>query len=244
MSRLVDHSNLTEEELNRLFDIYDSATRLLLSYRLILSRLENFSRLWLPGRTISFLVVNGGRGDLSRVIATWAEQRKTDVQILSIDSSARAVSLAKTHHENTPSIVFDHKELTDPVFLEAHKFDYVVSADIFYQTGTLSPALILKKTNFLARRGLVLSDWRQGSTLKIMRGVLLSLLKNENIEAELSSALKKSYSINQIKSFLKETELDYLSLNSYFGLRFILSGERGLVSQPAVKAWPLAAEPS
>jgi len=116
--------------------------------RVILNFIKAASSTWTPFRPITFLELRCGRGDLSANLVRWAKAKGFDVRVFSVDECPAVVELARDYYGSIPEITFDVRFLTDPRFLEAQQFDYVISSSVLHTLDTESAVRVLKPPTF------------------------------------------------------------------------------------------------
>ncbi len=224
----IDKPDTPEETIARVFEFLAFLNGGIGGTRVILNFLKEASQNWPAHRTITLLELRCGRGDLSAAIVRWARKKKIDVRILAIDDCPAVVSLAKEYYGSYKEITFDNRLLSDPRFLEAQKFDYVISASALHSVETTEAIRLLKMANMLAKRGVVFGDWLRDIRAWLWMQIFPRFWEEPAIKHDAALAIKKGFTPFELKKMAKEAGVEYLTTKLHFGYRFSLSGERAL----------------
>ena len=222
----IELPDLPEEDLEKSLSFIEMLNHWTGGNEIILNFFEHSARRWATAETISILEIGCLRGELSRTLTDWFRMRKIGVRIFSIDENPRLIEMARKKSMGYNEITHDTKSLRDPQFLHAQQFDYVISAQALHREKTADAILYLKKMNFLARRGLIISDWTRDIRALTWMTVFSWFVRNDAIQAGAQLAIKKGFSNKEIKKMSKEAGVEYLEHHLHFGYRFSLCGER------------------
>ncbi len=228
----LDDPALPDKELNRLLSFIDVLSHWTGGNEIVLNFLEAASVRWLPGDTITFLDVGCMSGDLARSIVDWGRFKKVNLRVLSIDNNPRFLEFAKAHSIGYPEITYDMRRLDDSVFLQAQQFDYVVTSLALHRESWADARLMMKKINFLAKRGVLISDWLRDVRALLWVGLFSCFTRNEFTRLEMNTAIKKGFTTTEVRKMADDCGLSYANLHKNFGYRFSLAGERALVMAP------------
>lgn len=225
----IDMPDLSDQELSRVYAFIESVNHKFNSHKIVLDFLKRCSKRWHPHQTLSILDINCGRGDLSCEIVKWARRRGQDIRILAVDRYGRIVQLAKETHTNYPEITFDLREMSDPLFLQAQQFDYVVSHLTLHHFEDPQIISFIKIIDRLAKRGLILTDWRRDVRAKLLMASFASFLGEKVIQNDGPLAIQKGFTLNEVRGFLKQAGLSFTRVAPHYGFRFSFSGERAYI---------------
>jgi 2-polyprenyl-3-methyl-5-hydroxy-6-metoxy-1,4-benzoquinol methylase len=234
----IEEPSISDKELNRLLSFIDVLNHWTGGNDIALRFLESCAERWLPGDTITFLDVGCLRGDLSRSLVDWGRTNKINMRVLAIDHNPRFIELAKTLSLGYPEITFDARRLDDPVFLLAQQFDYVVSLLALHRESNTDARAMLKKISMLAKRGVMVNDWLRDLRALLWVSVFSWFTRDDAIRYGAQVAIKKGFTMSEVKKMADDAGLAYMSLQKNFGYRFTLAGERGLVSSPRLVSVP------
>ena len=238
MKEPIDDPNISDRDLNRLFDFHAFCGRRLGGDKIILERFEDWAERWMPQAPITILELHCGRGDLSRAIVRWARRNNIDVQLLGVDFSERAIHLAREHHHGFKELVFETKNPKDSFFFHAQQFDYVISSLALHRAdGDDAVIAQLKTMNLLAKRGVIVCDWLRDPRAVAWMGFAGKFFRNAAVSAEISAAIHRGFTVDEIASLAEKAGLNYARVQKHFGYRFSLSGERGVVLSPQLNPW-------
>jgi SAM-dependent methyltransferase len=187
-------------------------------------------RRWAGGVTV--LDLGCGTGALSIAVAKWAAREKLDVRIHGTDSNPALVELARENGRRWPGMTFEARSLSDPFFLRAQQFDYVVSAYALHRQNGADAATFLKVANRQAKIGFVVCDWMRDVRAGLFHPLLASLVGGQVAGDAMSVAVKRGFSVDEINALREEAGLDGSVAKPHFGLRFTIEAERALVLDP------------
>jgi hypothetical protein len=114
----------------------------------------------------------------------------------------------------------------------AQQFDYVVSSLALHRESTVDAQLMIKRINLLAKRGILISDWLRDVRALLWVTMFSYFTRDQNVRYSAQVAIKKGFTMNEIRGLAKGAALNYATLQKNFGYRFSLAGERGLVTSP------------
>lgn len=234
----IDKPDTEMDQLERAFEFFGFLNGGLGGNRVILNFLKAASVSWPERRTMTFLELRCGRGDLSASVVRWAHSRKINVQILAVDECPSVIELAKSHHGNISEITFDIRYLTDPRFLEAQQFDYVISSSVLHALDSADVIKALKTSNLLAKRGLVFSDWLRDMRAWMWMQALSRFWGDEIVIHDGLLGIRKGFTMTELEHLARSAGLDFVALRRHLGYRFSLAGERGLVLSPKMLSNP------
>ncbi len=234
----IDKPDTPEESLLRVFDFWGFLNGALGGHRVILNFLREASSHWPANRPISILELRCGRGDLSAAIVRWARKKKIEVRILAVDECPSVVNLAKEYHESYREITFDSRLLSDPCFLEAQQFDYVVTASALHSFESTEAVRLLKIANLLAKRGLICCDWLRDIRAWGWMQIFSRFWAEAVVLHDAPLAVRKGFTSAEIKKMAQQAGVEYAGLKLHFGYRFSLSGERALALSPELLTIP------
>lgn len=225
----VDAPDVSDEDLSCYFDFHHFLGRRLGGYGAVAAFLEACSARWEPGQPISILDLRCGRGDLDRAIVQWGRRRKADIHVLAVDRYENVIQMAREHHGALKEIVFETRDLRDPLFLQAQQFDYVIASHIFHLEKDEHLLSLLKMVNRLAKRGIFVLDWlRDVRGWWWMKG-LSRLWGCELVLHDAPLSIERGFLVKEWEALAKDAGLEYARSQKHLGYRLSLSGERGLV---------------
>lgn len=223
----VDRHDVTDEQLNALFDFSDGVARWLRGYAPVLGFLRQAAGRW--NGPVSILDLGCGRGALSRAIVEWAHARRLDVKVNGADRYGRVVHLARDRHKGVADLTFDTRDLNDPLYLQAQQFDYVVSAYALHREPDDRTQLFLKTANRLARRGVIVVDWLRDARAAFYLSRLARFSKDAVMSEEASLAVARGFTRREADQLRNDAGLDFAEVRAHVGYRFSIAGERALV---------------
>ena len=223
----IDRHDVTDDQLNALFDFSDGVARRLRGFSPVLSFLRGAAGRW--NGPVSILDLGCGRGALSRAIVDWAHRRRLDVKVNGADRYGRVIHLARDRHKGIADLTFDTRDLNDPLYLQAQQFDYVVSAYALHREPDDRTQLFLKTANRLARRGVIVVDWMRDARAAFFLSRLAKFSAEPVVAEEVSLAVARSFTRREAVKLRTEAGLDFAEVRTHVGYRFSIAGERALV---------------
>jgi SAM-dependent methyltransferase len=226
----VDSHDITDEELNAVFDFSDAVGRYLGGHAVVLGFLTRASRLW--NGPVTVLDLGCGRGALARAIVDWAHNHRLDVKVHGCDKYGRIVDMARERQRGVNDLTFETRDLSDPFFLQARQFDYVVGLNSLHRESDERAALYLKSANRLAKRGLMIVDWLRDPRAAFYLATLARFCRETTVRDEMRLAVKRGFTMEEAERLKATVGLEFAGVRMHFGYRFSIAGERGLVSAP------------
>jgi 2-polyprenyl-3-methyl-5-hydroxy-6-metoxy-1,4-benzoquinol methylase len=162
-------------------------------------------------------------------IVRWAKSKGFEVRILAVDECPSVINLARDHYGSVSEITFDVRFLTDPRFLEAQQFDYVISSSMLHTLEGPAAVRALKTANLLARRGIVFSDWMRDIRAWLWMQALARFWGDDFVIHDGLLAIRKGFTVTELRHLTHEAQLEYLEIRRHLGYRFSVAGERALV---------------
>lgn len=149
---------------------------------------------------------------LSSSSSLWSPN--TAITILNVGSSSGLSSVVKTwaNDRHWDVRLSETNNLNDPKFLQAQQFDYVVADGVLDGKSEDEVQGILIAANRLAKRGLAFTDG--------LRWV------------------RRGFTIGEIRAVAEKAGLRFATVRPFWGVRFLLSGERGLVLSTGLSPAP------
>lgn len=234
---LLEAPDVTDDDLNRLYDFWEMAGRRLGAHQSIRRFLSASAVRWSPQRGVSVLVLRCGRGDLACSLADFFRRRKVDARILAVERYSRIVQMAKNRRTGYGEIVFDTRDWRDPQFLQAAQFDYVVSSGVLRHEGEETASAFLKTVNRLAKRGFLVDDltrdWRAYQGYR-----QLGRLYGEKASEDAGRAVLRGFTVEEGAALARAAGLDYARVEDRFWHRLTISAERGLDIVPELQTVP------
>lgn len=227
----IDSHDISDADLSRVFDFQDSVSRYTGGRSITLDFLSRASRAWTGPVTV--LDMSCGRGDVGRSIAKWARARGVEIRVHGVDRYGRVIQMAREAQRKYPELTFEVRDLNDPFFLQAQQFDYAVSEMGLHRERDDRAALFLKTANRMARRGLIAVDWIRDPRPAFALERLAPLWKCEAVTHDARVAVERGFRYREAQALRRAAGLDFATLRRHLGYRFSVSGERGIVIDPA-----------
>lgn len=226
----IEMPDTPEDDLDHAFDFLEFSDRRLGGDRVILNFLADASARWSHGMPVSIFIPRCGRGGLARHVANWGRKHDYEFHIYAVDGHDKAVRLARERHRNYPEITFEVRELSDPMFLQAGQFDYVLSSLGLHHEPPSAKAVesALITMNRVARRGLIAYDWLRDVRAYTWMSAAVKVWGDAIVKHDGPLAIQRGFSPEEAEAVMRRAGLDFAFMRLHFGYRFSISGERGL----------------
>jgi SAM-dependent methyltransferase len=210
--------------LDEVYWFLGAISRWLGGTRATLRRFEQLSAGWSPGATISVLDVACGGADLARALHRWGRSRGFDVQVTALDISTRTLDSARRRGESRDQPRFVCADLHTAPFRDG-AFDYVTCAVFFHHLTDDEVVRTLRAFDRLARRGIVVNDLIRRWRLYVWSW-LFTRPFNAVLRADGPLSVRRAFRPGELAALAARAELGWLSIQTHFGHRMTLAGER------------------
>ncbi len=130
------------------------------SYRLVLGFLQRWLK---PGATYRLLDLCTGAGDIPRVMADWARERKITLQIEALDFQAATVTIASRWNAGYPEIVVRQANVLElPDTVSSQTYDFVFCSLALHHFSADDAVALLATCRRLATRAVLVADLERG----------------------------------------------------------------------------------
>ena len=192
--------------------------------RATLHRFDRLSTDWSPGERITVLDVASGGGDLARALQAWGRSREFDVRVTALDISVQTLDCARRRGEPGNQLRFVCADVHEAPFQDA-TFDYVTCALFFHHLTDDEVVRTLHAFDRVARRGIVVNDlvrrWRL-----FFWSWLLTRPFNAVLRQDGPLSVRRSFRPGELAGLAQRAGLRWLSVQTHFGHRMTLAGER------------------
>ena len=220
----MDDHTPSQEVVDEVYRFLGAINRWLGGTRATLRRFEEFSRGWTPGERITVLDVASGGGDLARALILWGRARGFDLRVTALDLSLGALDCAQRRGQADDRLRF--------VCADVHlapcrdgAFDYVTCALFFHHLTDDGVVRALRSFDRLARRGVVVNDlvrrWRHYVWSWLFTRPFNAVLRNDG-----PLSVRRAFRGDELSVLARRAGLAWLSMQSHFGHRMTLAGER------------------
>ena len=159
------------------------------------------------------LDVGAGAGDLARDLA----RRRPNLRPLVLDASRAMLSFAT----GLPRIIGDGRSLP----LGDRSVDFVVATHFFHHLTDEEAVATLREFDRVARRGIIVNDLiRSRTALFWIR--LFTLFANRYVRVDGPLSVRRGFTLVEARTLAERAGLPWLRVQTHFGYRFTLAGER------------------
>ena len=190
-----------------------------------IARFEQFSRTWTPGERIEVLDIASGAADIPRALIAWGRARGFDVRVTALDISRSALDYARRSGRTDPRLRLLVADITRP-FCGDQAFDYVTSALFFHHLTDEQVVAVLRTSDRLARRGMVVNDLVRSRRAYVLTW-LLTWPFHPILHHDGPLSVRRALTPDELTALARTAGLPWLTVGRHFGERMTLAGERG-----------------
>jgi 2-polyprenyl-3-methyl-5-hydroxy-6-metoxy-1,4-benzoquinol methylase len=191
----------------------------------VLRRLEDWSRRWRPGETISLLDVGTGGGDIALAAARWARRRDFHIKITAVDLMPDIAEIARENARGFPEI-----KIVDGNAFELEsgedRWDYVTASLFLHHVPPAENVRALKKLDALARKGLFVSDLERSLPSYMAVGALSRIAGNAVVRHDGPLSVRRAFTFGELNALAQEAGLPHLRARKEMWFRLSLAGEK------------------
>lgn len=191
-----------------------------------IDRFETFSRGWRPGQRIDVLDIASGAADIPRTLIAWGRARGFDLRVTALDISQPAIDYARRAGPPDANLRFLCADITRP-FCGDRSFDYVTSALFFHHLTDVQIVQVLRASDRLARRGMVVNDLVRSRQAYVLTW-LLTWPCHPILHHDGPLSVRRALTPAELRERALEAGVPWLTIRRHFGERMTLAGERPL----------------
>src|SRR2546428_10275339 len=117
---------------------------------------------------------------------------------MAVDRCGRIRQMARKRSGRFPEIPYEGRDITDPLFLQAQQFDFVVSDLTLHRQDMDQAVIFMKKANMLAKRGLIICDFLRDVRGLIWVTALARLWRNKTVNHDASLFVRRGYTYHEV----------------------------------------------
>jgi hypothetical protein len=222
----MDVEPLDETTTRRILSALEHVNTWLGGVHATLSVLETFSRRWRPGEHVRFIDWGTGSADIPRAIVRWCRKRGYQADIVGIDRNASIIAYAREACRDYPEITLlqtNAKDFPDP----PESFDYAISSLCLHHMTNEDVVQLLRRSDRMTSRGIIMNDLKRSARAWAWIWALTRLLPTHPIvrnDAPLS--VRNAFNKHELEYLASQAGLPYVRVQTHFGYRFTLAGEK------------------
>lgn len=227
--RTYQHEILDDHEpeqpvVDRIYAFLSMVNRRFGGAQATIARFETFSRTWTPGERIDVLDIASGAADVPRALVAWGRQRGFDVRVTALDISRSALDYARRSRPPDHRLHLICADVTKP-FCRDRSFDYVTSALFFHHLTDEQVVDLLRVSDRLARRGIVVNDLVRTRQAWLLTW-LLTWPFHPILHHDGPLSVRRALTPDEILALARSAGIGWLTVERHFGERMTLAGER------------------
>ncbi|MEQ1869979.1 MAG: methyltransferase domain-containing protein [Vicinamibacterales bacterium] len=189
-----------------------------------IARFEVFSARWKPGERIEVLDIASGAADIPRAIIAWGRARGFDVRVTALDISRSALDYARRGGPHDDRLRLLCADIRQP-FCRDQAFDYVTSALFFHHLNDDEVVDVLRISDRIARRGLVVNDLVRSRQAWLLTW-LLTWPFHPILHHDGPLSVRRALTPAEMLALADRAGISWLTVDRHFGERMTVAGER------------------
>jgi len=189
-----------------------------------IARFETFSRSWQPGERIEVLDIASGAADIPRSLISWGRSRGFDVRVTALDISRSALDYARRAGDSDNRLRLLCADIRHPFCVDG-AFDYVTSALFFHHLTDVQVVEVLRLSDRLARRGMVVNDLVRSRRAWLLTWALTWPF-NPILHHDGPLSVRRALTPEELLKLATRAGVPWLSIERHFGERMTAAGER------------------
>jgi ubiquinone/menaquinone biosynthesis C-methylase UbiE len=197
--------------------------------RATLYHIERFAATWKPGETIRFIDWGTGGADIPRALVRWGRARGYRFEVVGVDSNPAVIEYARAACREYPEIEIVEGDLAGeaPAFAGATPggVDYALSSLCLHHLPDDAIVDLLKKSNRVARRGLIFNDLKR--SLRAWTWIwLLTRIGGAHpiVQNDGPLSVRRAFRKEELLALAQRAGLPDLKVMTHFGYRLTLAG--------------------
>lgn len=232
--RIHQHEILDDHEpeqvvVDRIYTFLAMANRRFGGAAATIARFEQFSRGWCSGERIDVLDIASGAADIPRALIAWGRRRGFDVRVTALDISRSALGYARRSGPPDDRLRLRCADITRP-FCRDQSFDYVTSALFFHHLTDAQVVDVLRLSDRLARRGMVINDLTRCRRTWLLTW-LLTWPFHPILHHDGPLSVRRALTPGEFMAHASAAGIDWLTIERHFAERITVAGERKMVRQ-------------
>ena len=214
--------SLLEEDLTNLRII----NRYLGAYRGLLGCLDELVKSERT-KTLSFLDMGTGTGDIPVAVVRWAKQRGISVRAVGLEPNPMTARLARTQTKDIPEISIVMGDAFYPPFSHS-SFDFVFSSQLLHHFSEPEIILLLKTWSMFSRRGILVSDLiRHPLAYLGIRLLTRVFTRNPMTRMDAPLSVRRAFTMREWRDLFNQATVGPVRLRQLFPYRVFARFELG-----------------
>lgn len=228
--RIYQHEILDDHEpeqtaVDKVYAFLAMVNRRLGGVAATIARFDAFSQAWKPGERIEVLDIATGAADIPRALIVWGRRRGFDVRVTALDISPSALDFARRAGPADDRLHLLCADIRRPFCLD-RSFDYVTSALFFHHLTDEQIVEVLRLSDRLARRGMVVNDLVRSRQAFVLTW-LLTWPFHPILHHDGPLSVRRALTPGELLTLARSAGISWLSVERHFGERMTAGGERG-----------------
>jgi hypothetical protein len=222
---LMDTERIPPSDMSGILAALERINRLLGGARATLWHLERFARGWKTGETVRIVDWGAGGADIPRAIVRWARARRRSVKIWAVDDNDTVVQEARRRCASYPEIVVERGSAL--TFDPPEPVDYAISSLTLHHLSDADIVALLKRSDRLSRRGLIMNDLIRSRRAWLWIHALARAARlHPIVRNDGPLSVRRAFRHDELLRYGREAGLSYLNVQTFFGYRQTLAGEK------------------
>ena len=197
--------------------------------RATLNQAAEFARRWKPGERIRFIDWGTGGADIPRALVRWGRRRGFSLEVVGLDSNVPVIEYARQACRDYPEIRLLQSDFNEFPETAAEPFDYALSSLCLHHLRDREIVALLKKSDRLCRRGLLMNDLKRDARAWAWVWALTRLCNvHPIVKEDAPLSIRRAFTVEDLKELAARADLSYLKVRTHFGYRLTLAGEKPL----------------
>jgi SAM-dependent methyltransferase len=222
---ILDDHEPEQAVVDRIYAFLSMVNRRFGGAQATIDRFEVFSRTWQPGERIDVLDIACGAADIPRALIAWGRRRGFDLRVTALDVSRSALDYARRSGPPDDRLRLLCADITRP-FCQDRSFDYVTSALFFHHLTDQQVTDVLRLSDRLARRGIVVNDLVRSRQAFVLTW-LLTWPFHPILHHDGPLSVRRALTPDELLALARAAGISWLTIGRHFGERMTAGGERG-----------------
>ena len=194
--------------------------------RATLWHFRRFAKRWKPGAVVRVLDWGTGGADVPRALAAWGRRRGFDLRVTGLDQDAAIVEYARAACAAYPGIRIVQTK-AENFQASAGSFDYAMSSLTLHHLADGAIADLLRASDRLARRGIVMNDLRRSARAWVWIWLLSRAARcHPMVRHDGPLSVRRAFTAAELAALAQKAGASYLRVHAHFGHRLVLAGEK------------------